>query len=112
MEEFPYRERAGGWCLRSGDVDCWSGDGGGGSGGSGRSWIEQRRFHQPADAGPFADALSAVGLSYPDLVGAADLAGVLTEAGSRPSRMPNVGHALAEVLHPAARLSTRRLQSP
>jgi hypothetical protein len=41
---------------------------------------------------------------------AADVIGILTEAGQRRARMPNTAHALSEAQHPAARFVGRRLQ--
>ncbi len=40
----------------------------------------------------------------------ADVIGVLTDAGRRRARAPNVAHALAEAQHPGARLAGRRLR--
>ena len=57
----------------------------------------------------------ACGLSFvlehpAEVAAAADLVGVLTDAGVRRQRAPHVAHALAEVQHPAARLAGRRLR--
>ncbi len=41
--------------------------------------------------------------------GAADVIGVLSDAGRRRARRINVAHALSEAQHPAARLAGRRL---
>jgi tetratricopeptide (TPR) repeat protein len=41
----------------------------------------------------------------------ADVIGVLTDAGERRARAPNVAHALSEAQHPGARLAGRRLRS-
>jgi hypothetical protein len=50
-EYLPDGERAGGWYSRCGAVDCRLGDAGCESA---LRRIDHRRFHQPADAGPFA----------------------------------------------------------
>jgi hypothetical protein len=42
--------------------------------------------------------------------GAADVIGVLSDAGRRRARRINVAHALSEAQHPAARLAGRRLK--
>ena len=41
---------------------------------------------------------------------AADVIGVLTDAGARRARMPDVAHAVSEAQHPAARCAGRRLE--
>lgn len=51
-------------------------------------------LEHPADAAPVA----------------ADVIGVLTDAGERRSRAPNPVHALSEAQHPGARLAGRRLR--
>lgn len=40
---------------------------------------------------------------------AADVIGVLTDAGTRRARMPDVAHAMSEAQHPGARFAGRRL---
>src|SRR5947207_787431 len=42
--------------------------------------------------------------------GAADVIGVLSDAGRRRARRINLAHALSEAQHPAARVSSRRLK--
>ncbi|HYT04872.1 MAG TPA: hypothetical protein VEM13_08340 [Gemmatimonadales bacterium] len=77
---------------------------------------------QPADAGwaTLTGAVSehASGMVFvlehpadplPATAETADVVGVLTDRGARRARQINVGHALSEAQHPAARLAGRRL---
>jgi len=77
---------------------------------------------QPADAGwaTLTGAVSehASGMVFvlehpadplPATAETADVVGVLTDRGARRTRQINVGHALSEAQHPAARLAGRRL---
>jgi hypothetical protein len=76
----------------------------------------------PADTGwsEIAEAVASertglmLALEHPDDADAsaisADVVGVLVRRGERSSAIPVVGRALADALHPASRLSERRLR--
>ena len=78
--------------------------------------VEYRAGKFPFSANSRARAIAETGLVFvlehpaeSASTAAADVVGVLTDAGVRRARMPDVAHAVSEAQHPAARCAGRRL---